>query len=248
MISIMKETIYCESICTALAEVRKTCGEEIYNKILGCLPNLTKSVGQEKISKYMNTALLTVENIQSANKPTNGNIDRLNQEAEFLERCYYDSVMFKNGKQFWEHFIALIGTEWEEKIRKEVYKEVYFDFPFDMSVLYGKEVPSLSQIIKELITIDPKLDYVILLKCAKEVFYECYDSEFEVYSVNEYGELHGYYWPIVPEGFANLFRQDLIHAVKKRDLTIFNKLLCSLPLLKSLPKFTYKPQRLMNQD
>lgn len=190
----MNQTIYCESICTALAEVRKTRGEEIYNKILGCLPNLTKSVDQEKISKYMNTALLTVENIQSANKPTNGNIDSLSQTAELLERCYYHSDIVKNGKQFWEHFIALIGTEWEEKIRKEVYKEVYFDFPFDMSVLYGKEVPSLSQIIKELLTIDPKLDYVILLKCAKEVFYECYDSEFEVYSVNEYGELYGYYW------------------------------------------------------
>ncbi len=229
---------------TRLETVAEKCDPPTFEKVDNLIPHLIRS---DKWYEPMvkRTKKETLDLIDDAmvglNIELNSTVAKSYMSAhpiELLEACWNLEISSLRGQIFIKWLTKKLAESVEQKIRKAI------DCPFDLSVLDGKEVPSLSEIIKELLTIDPKLDYLIL-KCANNVFKECYDSEFEVESVNEYGDLVGYYWPIVPEGFANLFRQDLIHAVEKHDLTIFNKLLCSLPLLKSLPKFTYKPQRLM---
>ncbi|HEY9866096.1 MAG TPA: hypothetical protein V6D21_18130, partial [Candidatus Obscuribacterales bacterium] len=64
----MKKTIYCESIDTALRDVSEKCDEETIHKLHDVLPHLINFMGEEKKPyEFINTALLKVENIESAN-------------------------------------------------------------------------------------------------------------------------------------------------------------------------------------
>lgn len=235
---------YCPKMQTRLETVAEKCDPPTFEKVDNLIPRLIRS---DKWYEPMvkRTKKETLDLIDDAmvglNIELNSTVAKSYMSAhpiELLEACWNLEISSWRGQIFIKCFTKKLAESVEQKIRKQV------DCPFDLSVLYGKEVPSLSEIIKELLTIDLKLDYLIL-ECANNVFKKCRSSDFEVKCETTDGIVSGDIWPIVREGFANQFRQDLIDEVQKHDLTVFNKLLSSFPPLENLPQFMYKPQYLM---
>ncbi|WP_254172748.1 hypothetical protein [Planktothrix pseudagardhii] len=232
---------YSDKRTDCLKEVAKKCDVPTFNKLDNIIPDLIRS--DNDVPMLARTEKQTYQLIDNA-------INRLNIELdspvamsymsahpiELLEDCLNLESISWRGQIFMKYFSQQLAEDVKQRIKKAI------DCSFDLSVLYGKEVPSLSRIILELLTIDPKLEKLILERAVK-VHKECHVSEFQPEYVIE-GEEWGFHYQIVIEGFANEFRQDLIDAVQNHNLTVFKELLSRVPLLKSLPQFNYKPQRL----
>ncbi|MBD2480846.1 hypothetical protein H6G57_02285 [Planktothrix sp. FACHB-1365] len=230
-----------------LKEVAKKCDVPTFNKLDNITDCLIRSGNDYDVPMLVRTEEQAYQLIDNAKYRLDIELDSpvamsymSAHPIELLEDCLNLEKISWRGEIFMKYFSKELAKDVEQRIKKAI------DCPFDLSVLDGKEVPSLSRIILELLTIDPKLEKLIL-ECAVKVYDKCHVSEFQPEYFME-GEEWGFHYQIVTEGFANEFRQDLIHAVQNRDLTVFNELVSRVPLLKSLPQFNYKPQRLlMNQ-